>query len=206
MVAYEMAQQLADAGEETALLAMIQTRHIEYCEYPAGTSALRKKCWAVKDRVKYQLDCVWNAESKTTYLQEIAHRTYTIWSERRRRSAGNPESAASIASRIEVVSNVHNEAYWNYRPRPYAGPVLAFYASEQPAGLAKDVMLGWKRFISGEFENHEIRGFHQQMLWPKQSKAIADILARKLNQTRRERRMEVGDETLKRHSDRGVVA
>ncbi len=206
MVAYEMAQQLSEAGEETALLAMIQTRHIAYCEYPAGTSALRKKSWAIADRIRYQLDCIWNAESKTTYLQEIAHRTYTLLSERRRRAAGKSENAASIASRIEVVSNAHNEAYWNYRPRPYGGPVLAFYASEQPAGLAKDVTLGWKMLISGEFENHEIRGFHQQMLWPKQSKAIADILARKLNQTRRERRTEVGEEGLKRHSDRGVVA
>lgn len=210
MVAYEMAQQLSKSGEEPALLAMIQTRHVGYCEYPAGTSALRKTSWAVADRAKYQLDCLWNAESKITYAQEIAHRAYTILRERFgrfvRRNLGKPENSASIARRIEVVSNAHNAAYWNYRPQPYGGPVLAFYASEQPAGFAKDVTLGWEKLLSGEFENHEIRGFHQQMLWPKQAQAIADILARKLNQTRRDRRKEVGNEALKYHSDRGVVA
>jgi thioesterase domain-containing protein len=101
------------------------------------------------------------------------------------------------------VSTAHNAAYWNYRPQPYGGPVLAFYASEQPTGFAEDVTLGWKGLITGEFENHEIRGFHQQMLWNKQAQAIADILTRKLNQTRRERRKEVGDEALK---CRSVVA
>jgi hypothetical protein len=44
------------------------------------------------------------------------------------------------------------------------------------------------------------------MLWKKQAQAIADILTRKLNQTRRQRRREVGEEALKHHSDRGVVA
>jgi acyl transferase domain-containing protein len=207
MVAYEMAQQLSEAGEEPALLVMIQTRHIEYCEYPAGTSALRRVSWAVQDRAKYQLDCLWNAESKTMYLQGSVHRAYTILRERIdrfvRRTRGRAENATSIASRIEVVSTAHNAAYWNYRPQPYGGPVLAFYASEQPAGFAEDVTLGWKGLITGEFENHEIRGFHQQMLWNKQAQAIADILTRKLNQTRRERRKEVGDEALK---CRSVVA
>lgn len=210
LVAYEMAQQLSRAGEEAALVAMIQVRTVPYCEYPSGASALRKAVWAVEDRAKLQLDSLRTAESKTTYLQEIAHRASTILGERVgrsvRRSRGQSEKGTTIASRIEAVSNAHNEAYWNYRPQPYGGPVLAFYATEQPTGLAKDVTLGWKDLITGEFENYAIRGFHQQMLWKKQSEAIADVLAKKLNQTRPARRKEVGDEALSYHSDRGVVA
>jgi thioesterase domain-containing protein/non-ribosomal peptide synthetase component F len=164
-VAYEIATQLTEQGEEIAALAILDT--INWAYY-------RKLGWHD-----------W-AQFWTTFAMERVRR-YT----RRIRYGGLPEAFASAA--FFVTKNIRSIAWKlnrlafriahrpvpermrdtilmfdalgrTYQPRPYAGPLLLLRAEGRDAEYRHNPTLGWERVASGPIAVRTVPGDHLTIL------------------------------------------
>ncbi len=136
VVAYEMAQQLNAAGEQVALLALLDT----YA--PQATKA--------KPLIK-EFTGLLQGRSSLRQLQERAYFAvlHTMGLDRWRK--------------LDTVGEAHRWAHWSYRPGPYAQPVELFVA-EQSAARASIDGLGWSRWLLGGTRTHQLPGSHGDLV------------------------------------------
>jgi thioesterase domain-containing protein/non-ribosomal peptide synthetase component F len=151
-VAYEMARQLQLAGEEVALVGMLDT--------PVWRHAMREEERTVP-RALRQLAAVWIPffhrlrpftppeifdALKSTILRTI----YTFAT----------ASSTVIPSRLRSVYHINSFAAVNYVPKPFDGAITLLRASREKG--PRD--LGWGRFTSKPARIFEIPGAHLQVL------------------------------------------
>ena len=170
LLALEAAQQLRAAGEEVALVTMIQTSHPAYPRYQPGmTFALRWWHRAVK---RIELERENYSRSRATFFPEKCRR---IWDITRARFVialdnlmrkGPVHQAASLPYLLELLSIEHDKAFEKYRPKPYDGDVILYRASRQLKGIVEDPYLGWKDLLRGTVRIAEAPGHQQTMLNP----------------------------------------
>ena len=55
------------------------------------------------------------------------------------------------------------KAYLKYRPKPYAGKMTLFRATNRPLGIVPDPTLGWEG-IPAELEIHDVPGRHRSLV------------------------------------------
>jgi amino acid adenylation domain-containing protein len=65
------------------------------------------------------------------------------------------------------------QAFFNYRPRPYDGPVALFLTAGNSAGVSAPL---WRRLAPGHLEIHEIQGDHYSILQRPDVQALAEQL------------------------------
>jgi amino acid adenylation domain-containing protein/FkbM family methyltransferase len=184
LLALEVAQQLTAAGQEVALLMLIQSMHPNVFHFKPGTSVFRR--WWYRATKRVDLERENRSHAPNGYLLE---RCRTGWDMVRARTAiafdkvtgkhradlsGLPKTYIFESLRIE-----HGRALNKYAPRPYNGRVVLFRASKQLSGLLADEYLGWKSFFDGHFEICEVPG-HQQnlMLQPNVRRLASELSAR----------------------------
>ncbi len=157
VVAYEMARQLVEAGQEVALLALVDTRAREVEEPRFGTEA-EMFAWAISDEVSISLESI---RSLDAVLREA-------------REAGvvPPDFTVADARRQLEVYQACRQAAWAYRPAPYAGRVVLFQATEEPLSVAAD----WQQVVGGEIEVHRVPGSHQTMVCSPHVRGLAEQL------------------------------
>ena len=180
-IAYEMAQQLQEEGEEIALLVMIQTRHQNYYTYPPKTTRLHRWIYRSMDRIHYEGSNFVKPGLKTKmiYIGDRIERLREIVQSQIERKLetifGQSESkfAHSLVYALEKVAWMNRQAFWNYEAKPYRGHVAIFRASHQPRGIIPDPTLGWGPLVEGELELYEIPAFHQTILSEPQVKDMA---------------------------------
>jgi thioesterase domain-containing protein/acyl carrier protein len=170
-LALEMAQQLRAAGEEVALLAMIDS---EAPEFHPGEKRWRLRHvpafignaarWAVQDdffrsgpRLMLQ-----NVQSKLRLLRtKVTSRL------------GRHQSEADIRDVLRVWQfpdkhrpflEAHHRALHNYRPKPYPGPITLIRAGTLPLFSPPEYDLGWGRIATGRLEIKIIPGAHDNIL------------------------------------------
>lgn len=150
-IAYEIAQQLSDAGETVELLAMFDTygpasRRLETAERRRVTVA---RSWAAaKARVQHVLDRV-------------------LVNHARKRG-----EALSYDLRHREIERAHWRAYMRYVPETYPGTVTLFRASDQPPGVV-DPTLGWEASALGGVKVIDIPGNHSNLV--EQPKLLAEL-------------------------------
>ena len=174
VVALEMAQRLLAAGEEVALLTVMDT--------PIGSQMPRRP----RTRVEL-LAQVFHGRAALTHeevagLGDDAVIDYAL-AKAQRVGAVGPLDRAELERLLRVVgANV--AALFDYRPRPYNGRILLFRAADRPAGDARRIELAWIELALGGLDFVLAAGNHVTMHEPPHVEGMAVELARYLERPR----------------------
>jgi acyl transferase domain-containing protein/thioesterase domain-containing protein len=174
LVAFEMTRQLEAAGEKVAFLGMISCINPLYLKRRM-TNLPRGKKWLYRlyERIELESDnvsCLSNRQ-KAAYLRERWRRMLVLskvglegamrWS---RDTRGKPQRQASRPYILEQVRQAQNKAFYMYEPQPIKTPITLFRVSRYSRLLCQDPLLGWSELSANGVEEHEVNGFHKNVL------------------------------------------
>lgn len=161
VVAFEMACQLRDQGEDIELLALFDAfpsgyqrslgwrvrlaNYVRRARYHAGELAGAKRGAYVKARLK-------------TARRRVRERVWDV------RSLPYRVSGRELPPILRRVSEINKAAHKNYKPRSYDGRVTLFTARERPIDLDLGNDLGWGQYAPGGVEVHQVPGDHLSLL------------------------------------------
>ncbi|NTV91794.1 MAG: amino acid adenylation domain-containing protein [Chlorobiaceae bacterium] len=182
LVAFEMARQMSDDGEDIRMVALIDSI------LPGAVHKMKGKERALAHREKFRsggisylirkvLERVWHEwfVMREKFIQgysRILLQYYTL----RDRVDQMPVSLYEFAARLQ-----NDEAFLKYQPEIYAGSVTLFRSQQRFYGvsLTLDPQSGWGAFSSGGVEVIDCPGDHLGML----AEPHVETLARKLMQS-----------------------
>ena len=157
VIAYEMAQQLQAAGEQVALVALLDT-HLHHTLLPWR---LRTYFYMMKLRQYTRSVFAGELHEKTfnvrSSIARRLHRTRLrqLWS-----SSGHPDGSAPT---LEEVQHGIALAMVRYRPRPYRGRVTLIRAIEPHPDMPTDPAAEWAPWVHGTLEIRNVPGDHMSM-------------------------------------------
>ncbi len=183
LIAFEMAQCFSSAGQEVALLALMDTRaptgarqaepdEVTLLSQFALGLGLPLECVSSRPDYLIQLE----AQEQLAYVLEQAKRANIL--------PANVELAQ--VRRMWDVFTCNLQAVCNYAPRPCSAPIVLFRAEEQLAGLDED--LGWSNLASGGLTVHTIPGNHASLICAPHVKDLVEQLKRHLRAAEIKRR------------------
>lgn len=163
LVAFEMAQQLTQKGEDVQLLAMLDTiapcNTLSFCQ--TLKFFLETALWST---LPFLLDYGTLAADRLQFPKAWISRwqwsavTRLIPEESRLRLFD--ESAVTPLLRLV---HAHSQATYHYTPQPYPHCITLFRAADQPKAIEPDSTLGWKN-LSSNVQVHSIPGNHLSLL------------------------------------------
>jgi thioesterase domain-containing protein len=169
LVALEAAQQLVTAGDEVALVAMIQTTHPALSGFQPSDTLLRR--WWHRTAKRFDLERSNLVHRGPGYLQErflravAVARTRTLLKFDKLVSNGGPRPVrSSMPYVLEALGAEHDRAFDRYQPQPYGGKVVLFRAAKQLPGLAENPSLGWADVLGKYLTVINISGHQQNLL------------------------------------------
>ncbi len=178
LVAFEMAGQLQNLGQEVALVALLDT----VAPGAYTSSSADPSFWSQlfsHSRQLWQLSFT----DKLAYLQErlqyhflvgklsIFYRLYLRYVRR----------SLPDLRLLDVVA-ANNQARKSYTPQVYGNRLTIFRASQKSVGFDNDPELGWGEVVTGGIEVHEIPGSHTDLMTEPQVRLLAEKLQLCLNQ------------------------
>ncbi|MGV0024746.1 amino acid adenylation domain-containing protein [Phormidesmis priestleyi] len=180
LVAYEMAQQLTQAGHQIGLLAMLDT--------PAPCKKL-----SLSQSLQFLLGtALWSTLPFLRDYGAIAtHRvsSWKPWLSRWQWSAilrRIPEESqlqlldeSAIAPLLRIVY-ANTQAAYRYVPQNYCDRITLFKAIEQSDGIGQDPTLGWSALAS-DIQLHPVSGNHLSLLKPPHVQTLAQQLGQCLS-------------------------
>ncbi|MBP2639081.1 MAG: tycC2 [Firmicutes bacterium] len=167
MIAYEMAQQLRQAGYAVDFLALIDTANPE--RHKQGTTPTTVK-------LAHRIGKFW-AKS----VQD--RKTYLIGKLRKAWSFIGPERNATL--RIRKIKKELKKAHRQYIPAPYPGRLTLFRALDREKNaLSQDRTMGWEGLIAGGITVCESPSTHGEMINRKNIGHLADNLIECLKEAR----------------------
>ena len=186
LLALEAAQQLKAAGQEVALLVLIQSMHPVAFHFKPGTPFLRR--WWYRMTKRMDLERENRSHAGRGYAWERYRRTWDMVCARiaiaRDNKVGKRPTDLSRLPKLyifEALRMEHGKALRKYDPRPYAGDVVLFRASKQLSGLMADERLGWKPFFNSGLEVCEVPGHQQNLMLEPNVRRLAKELNSRLN-------------------------
>jgi amino acid adenylation domain-containing protein len=169
-IALEMAQQLQAAGEEVALVAVLDANAPELNH---GARVRRRRDAANASRLTH-LRRLFRRRRKyaVATLKRLRWRTMD---ERRRalRRSLRPEQRSAE----RLVRRANTLAIRRYVTRPYAGAVALFECDDRSDGNAE----AWSATVVGVVHHHEVPGSHESMLREPHVRTLARELAARLD-------------------------
>jgi amino acid adenylation domain-containing protein len=182
-VAVEMAQQLLAAGEQVALLALIETpapapswRHYRYYLRRFGCilrmKPARWRSW-LGEKVKYYRGA--------KIADQMRFRRADISSAESKEQA---EERNRYLDRLEHVYRTNSAALAAYESRFYSGQIHLFNAAEQDPAIIDDAHYGWPG-LAAEIETHIIPGNHDSIIMEPNVRVLAQRLSECLTQAQR---------------------
>ncbi len=174
-IAFEMAQQLRSAGEEVALLAIL--------EADARTRSWRRR---LADAVRHEVENV--RSLRGTQRGAYLWRRFASWVERWRES--------EFAARAARADNREKNAVWRavegavrmYAPDPYPGAITLFRATDRRVTKTYSRTLGWGRLARGGVRVIDVPGSHSTVLRPGSEPPMAARLRARLDELTTEER------------------
>jgi thioesterase domain-containing protein len=181
LIAFEIARQLAAAGQAVALVALLDS----YAPSAPGQAATRSE--AVRNL----------AASLPYWLRDLTQlERKQIWARvrRRRRAAQHGAAAltaadylgednlAALPPRHRAFIDAHWQALAAYQPQPYAGRVTLFRAQAQALSRAADPHKGWSALAQGGVDLREFPGSHRTLLSEPYAAGLASVLQAKLDE------------------------
>jgi thioesterase domain-containing protein len=163
LVAVEVARRLIEAGQEIALLALVDT----YFVGQDANSSLLKRFFSL------------SSEQKLAYLKKRTTRY--------RRGIKRRIDALSLPRPVKAVREACAVAEQKYRPTVFPGAVTLFRASEKALRGLDNAQNGWQQYAAGGVEIHEVDGDHGNILNEPNVRQLAAALRARLDQARAER-------------------
>ncbi|NJL89139.1 MAG: amino acid adenylation domain-containing protein [Coleofasciculaceae cyanobacterium SM2_1_6] len=178
IVAYEIAQQLRQAGEEVAALIFLDVISPQLSR--AGVPPIAQRL-AIHGANLAQLDTAQRLAyfsnrigKKVTNIQDKLHQYFD-------RMLGK-QDLTTIPAYLKKLETAHNQAACRYAPNFYHGRVIQFQAIERPANIYPSPSLGWQEVVKNPVEIIKgIPGHHGTMLEPPQVAIVGEKLQRILN-------------------------
>ncbi len=190
ILAVESAVQLMREGEETELVFMINAATYDYTQRRlTNVPALQKYFWRASDRLNLEKSNIMGRPlgeqfrqfgSRLSRFFDLARvRGEKLWEKTVGR--GKPgERKHSLVYHLEQLGDNNDGAWREYAPKRYDGHVLFFRAERQSREVNPDPMLGWKEYLGGRVDRHDIPGFRQNLLDEPAVLTIAELINREL--------------------------
>jgi thioesterase domain-containing protein/acyl carrier protein len=167
LIAYEMAHQLAAAGEPVGMVVMVDTPTPDLAaELPDQAAALARLLDGVVPVDLTQLRAM-PARERLRFVLAEAERAHVI----------PPGMDPDRAQHLFEVFAAHLRAVDSYRPRPYGGPVRLLRATHSGIDVPD---YGWGRLLGGQWEVIEVPGNHDTVVWPPNVQRVAEVLRAQL--------------------------
>ncbi len=170
LAAFEMARQLVEKGEKVELLALLDTGTPDYPKFMPETSLLQRKIYDLIRRVELHRDnlSALNFRKKLGYALEklkkvrlkYRRQIRDNYKKAVRKFYARTKGAAAIPKAYIQLEDQIWRAGQNYQPEIYAGDVTLFRATLQPLGIEPDETLGWREYVGGNLEIHDVPGHH----------------------------------------------
>jgi thioesterase domain-containing protein len=175
-LAYEIARQLRSAGEEVALLALVDA-------FPLGVPRISRLVPKPAYRVVHRARIFAFHVGNLIRLGRQDRLTYAASKARRARRAIVAKASATLAREAAEGSpqRAFREALAAYRPEPYAGPAVLFRASRMPLGVRAPADLGWGELTTA-IEVETLPGYFTTPISEPGVRALARGLTRRLNE------------------------
>jgi aspartate racemase len=173
-IAFEMAQQLKQAGEEVGLLALIDSYR------PGPIDYMPRVYWqGLALLTDYHLGNMLMRDpgQQLRYLRERMRNLY--FRVRRALQHGRAKTSAgqgSFEQNLRRVFEANSEAERHYKPEVYPGKITLFWSSETTTRSYLDRRLHWSELAANGFEVHAIPGDHMSMI----EEPYVQVLATKL--------------------------
>jgi thioesterase domain-containing protein/acyl carrier protein len=158
VIAYEMARQLHDQGEQVALLAVFEGYAVD------------------RDDAKRQH---WRPSVLTSFVRNLPHWMRDNVPLAMRGSAGAPQ----VAHRSRVL-DVHAQAIDDYRPQPYAGHLFLIRVRAMSLFRSHDPTFGWADLAASGVTVRVIPGAHHTILEHPHVEGLAAALRDALAESR----------------------
>ncbi|WP_404928067.1 thioesterase domain-containing protein [Mesorhizobium sp. ORM16] len=184
-IAWEMACQLRDAGDEIAVLALLDAKALhKHYEYASGRCHSLLGDSPAPDWLSEQpiiLSILFPALKK--HWQKLKsvkrERQVTALLEFGRKAGHLPAISDTQFDHILTVAEANRIALYDYTPRPHDARSVLFAAKKglRMSTNQPDGDLGWKQFTQGHLEIHEVPGDHYTMV----ASPHVSVLAKKLD-------------------------
>jgi len=180
LVAYEMARQLAAAGQPVALVALFDTS-APGCPL-RDTSAWRHRM----DSLLYRVTLHWkNVQllgpgERIAYIRQKTRRLGRLAGYRAELFRNRFRSQGRGISALAAVQAVNDAGHWSaadYAPAEYSGGITIFRATEQPPWIISDRTLGWRDLVKGGIEIYDTPGHHADLVRDPRARVLAEQLA-----------------------------
>jgi len=175
-IAFEMAQQLTQAGGEVAQVILLDTfgPHI-FRQVPLPEKLQHHTRRILKQGPQYLLEKLHKrlAKKQNQTPQESRSMVQTLFG-----ISDQPQGNTSYSAQSLVVQAAHARAMRAYYPQPYAGNVLLVRAQilNPDEAWYVDPLLGWGQVVMGNLDVHHGSGHHITMLTPPHVQELAAIL------------------------------
>ncbi|MDE2125807.1 MAG: amino acid adenylation domain-containing protein [Armatimonadetes bacterium] len=192
MIAFEMARQLAAAGQTLGIVAMFDAFHPDYPVFRKGFGKLRQKLGNMARVVEHHIGSLrlLPPGRRAAYVRDKTRRARleAQWAieghmkaaaRRLRRAAGRP-----VPPELEAKPHYVRRAAAAYRPSTYAGRITLFNGSRQPTGVVEDPNLGWAGLAEGGIEVHVVPGYHGAIMAEPRVRFLAERLKACLQRNR----------------------
>jgi thioesterase domain-containing protein len=165
LVAYEMATQLAEQGEEIGVLALFDTGNpAHYRQLPAMKAVRFQTAYFVERFTKYGKELIegniWQA-SRDLWESLRVRMAYMLWrvAQNFYRVRHRPLPRA-LRDNVKIFNDVAS----SYTPGPYQGRMLLLRAAGRTAEYGNDPALGWDDVVKGHIEVRTVPGNHMTIL------------------------------------------
>jgi amino acid adenylation domain-containing protein len=154
VLAYEVARQLREAGEEVRLLALLDT---------ILTAAIRPDRKAQFQRF-VKKEAIWDLGRKVAL--SLIEQGQRLMGQQGQRAVTEETAAADKLGKMRDAAYDDAAAVWEKTALPYAGDTILFRATDKSdyPGMAIDPDLGWSRLMRGKFEIRDLPGNHLGIL------------------------------------------
>jgi thioesterase domain-containing protein len=174
VIAYEMARQLSDVGDEIALLVLLDA-------WPAAADARdaeREEAALLRGfaaELALAPDQLASAISDFWRLRDVEQVSYVMEGVRR---AGLVPAAADPAEQRHrwTVFTANARAMRAYTPAPYPGTITLLAAQEQADPIAGEAFRRWEGPVEGRVVRHTVPGDHYSMLRAPHVHTLARVL------------------------------
>lgn len=185
LLAMEAAQQLKEAGQEVAIVIMIQSMHPDAFRFKPEIPALRRWWYQIAKRIEVEREN--RSHSSNGYLLERCRYAFDLARTRVSiafdKASGRRPPSPSALPKLYIYESLkveYGKALKKYVPRPYDGDVVLIRAAKQLRGLVADEFLGWKPFFNGHFEVCEVAGHQENLMLQPNVKQLEGAIADRL--------------------------
>ena len=169
-VAFEMAQQLKQNGEDLALLVLFDSGMEEDDGRPTRTELERVDDATI---LASALKGYFSLPVEQLREMDTDEQALYILEQGKKIEMFPPEFGVSHFRRLLKVFKANAVAWISYIPQPYDGKIILFRAEEQSEEMSSEPFLGWERLAPGRIEVQEVPGNHISMFREPHVRALA---------------------------------